>query len=275
VVGVLADVTHRKLTEEAMLRTEKLAVAGRLAAAMAHEINNPLEAVGNLLYLISISETSDAVRSYATKALDELMRISMVTQQTLQFHRQTGTPTITHLSEVITVVLSLFRTKLRAAGIAIQVRSSREEGVRCMPSELQHIFANLVSNAIDATPHGGRLVIRLRPSLDWRNGKTNGMRVTFADSGTGMNRATMRRIFEPFFTTKAETGTGLGMWVVSQLVNRRHGDVRLWSTQREGCSGTAFSIFLPFEDITDNADSTPLTPIEISASPSAATPSVL
>jgi PAS domain S-box-containing protein len=275
VVGVMADVTRRKLTEEAMLRTEKLAVAGRLAAAMAHEINNPLEAVENLLYLISIAKTTVTVRSYATRALDEVMRISMVTQQTLKFHRQTGTPTITLLSDVVTVVLALFRAKLQSAGITIQVRTIREEGVLCMPGELHHIFANLVSNAIDAMPQGGRLVIRLRPSRDWRNGKANGMRVTFADTGIGMTRATMRRISEPFFTTKAETGTGLGMWVVSQLTERRHGDVRVWSTQRKGHSGTAFSVFLPFKDVPRDADSALLTPYESSTSPSVTTPSSL
>jgi signal transduction histidine kinase len=115
-----------------------------------------------------------------------------------------------------------------------------------MPSETQQIFANLVANAIEAMPQGGRMVIRLRPSCDWRDGKTAGMLVTFRDSGMGMDRDTMRRIFEPFFTTKTDTGTGLGMWVVAQLVERHHGNVRLWSSQTAGRSGTAISVFLPF-----------------------------
>jgi PAS domain S-box-containing protein len=247
-MGVLADVTHRKLTEEVMLRTEKLAVAGRLAAAVAHEINNPLEAVGNLLYLISTAETSEAVRAHARQALDELMRVSLIAQQTLKFHRQPGAPAVTRLSEVVAVVLSLFRPKLRSTGIAAHVRAVREEGVECMPSEMHQVFANLVSNAIDAMPQGGELVIRLRPSRDWRDGRTAGMRVTFSDTGMGMNRTTKRRIFEPFFTTKTDTGTGLGLWVVAQLIERRHGGVRVWSSQRKGGSGTAFSVFLPFGD---------------------------
>lgn len=275
VVGVMTDVTRRKQTEEAMLRTEKLAVAGRLAAAMAHEINNPLEAVGNLLYLISISDTTETVRSYARQALDEVMRISMVTQQTLRFHRHAGTPTVTRLSDVVSVVLSLFRAKLRAAGITTRVRTEQEKEIRCMPSEMQHIFANLMSNAIDAMPQGGRLLIRLRPSHDWQEGNAEGIRMTFADTGVGMNRATMRRVFEPFFTTKAETGTGLGMWVVAQLTERRHGHVRVWSTQREGNSGTAFSVFFPFEDDSRYFDPSPLTPYESSTSPSDTTPSSL
>ncbi len=248
IVGVLADVTHRKLTEEAMLRTEKLAVAGRLAASVAHEINNPLEAVGNLLFLVSTAETIGTARVHARQALDELMRVSLIAQQTLKFHRQPGAPAVTRLSEIVAAVLALFRSKLRSAGIAAHVRAVREEGVACMPSEMHQIFANLVSNAIDAMPRGGELVIRLRPSHDWRDGRTAGMRVTFSDTGMGMNRATMRRAFEPFFTTKTETGTGLGLWVVAQLVERRHGDVRVWSRQGAGGGGTAFSVFLPFRD---------------------------
>jgi PAS domain S-box-containing protein len=273
VVGVLADVTRRKLTEEAMLRTEKLAVAGRMAAAVAHEINNPLEAVGNLLYLISTAQTTEAVRSQARQALDELMRVSLITQQTLKFHRQPGAPAITRISEVVAEVLSLFRSKLRSAGIATHVRAMREAGVAVMPTEMQQVFANLVSNAIDAMPQGGELVIRLRPSVDWRDGKTPGMRVTISDNGAGMDRATMRRVFEPFFTTKDVTGTGLGLWVVAQLTERRHGDVRVWSTQREGRSGTAFSVFLPYGDV--SAEPAVLTPNESSTSASVTTPSSL
>jgi PAS domain S-box-containing protein len=248
VVGVLADVTGRKHSEEAMLRAEKLAVAGRLAASVAHEINNPLEAVANLLYLISLSETTEAARTHAQQALDELMRVSLITQQTLKFHRQAGTPKIVKLSDVIQTVLTLFRGRLRAAHIEVEVRAESELSVSCMPGEVQQIVANLVSNAIDAMPQGGQLIIRLRPSRDWRNGKTAGMRVTFYDSGVGMARATVQRIFEPFFTTKTETGTGLGMWVVAQLIERHHGSVRVWSTRRAQASATAISLFLPIGD---------------------------
>jgi len=180
--------------------------------------------------------------------MDQLMRVSLITQQTLKFHRQTGVPKSTLLSEVLDSVLVLFRSKLVAADVAVEVRTEGEVSVDCMPSETQQIFANLVANAIDAMPQGGRLVVRLRPSTDWRDPKMSGMRVTFVDSGIGMSRATMRRTFEPFFTTKTETGTGLGMWVVTQLVERHNGEARVWSTQREGRSGTAFPIFLPFQD---------------------------
>ena len=244
-MGVISDVTHRKRAEEAMLRAEKLAVAGRLAASVAHEINNPLEAVTNLLYLITMSGTAEEAHAYARNALDELLRVSLITQSTLKFHRQQGTPKITMLSEVVEGVIAMFRPRLVAGGITVEVRAANEVAIACMPSEAQQIFANLVANSIEAISQGGKMVIRLRPSNNWRDRAVDGMRVTFWDSGVGMDRATMRRIFEPFFTTKPETGTGLGMWVVAQLVERHGGNVRVWSRQRYGASGTVFSIFLP------------------------------
>jgi len=248
VVGVLTDVTARKHSEEAMLRAEKLAVAGRLAASVAHEINNPLEAVANLLYLITHADSTEVARDQAQLALDELMRVSLVTQQTLKFHRQAGIPKETKLSEVVETVLALFRGRLRTSQIEVEVRAENEVSISCMPGEIQQIFANLISNAIDAMPRGGRFIIRLQPSLDWRDRKTAGMRATLCDSGVGMDRVTMQRIFEPFFTTKTETGTGLGMWVVAQLVDRHRGQVRVRSSQRAESSSTVISLFLPLGD---------------------------
>ncbi len=245
IVGVMADITHRKHAEEAMLRAEKLAVAGKLAASVAHEINNPLAAVANLLYLISISETVEGARAQAHDALEELMRVSLITQQTLKFHRQAGAPRMTLLSELVESVLVLFRARLQTARISVEVRVQDETPVACLPGEVQQIFANLLSNSIEATPRDGRLVIRLRPSRDWRDGTAAGMRATFCDSGSGMDRTTMRRVFEPFFTTKLETGTGLGLWVVAQLVERHNGHVRVWSRRGARSGGTAFSVFLP------------------------------
>jgi PAS domain S-box-containing protein len=256
VVGVLSDVTPRLLAEEAMLRAEKLAVAGRLAASVAHEINNPLEAVSNLLFLITLTDTMESARDHAQAALDQLMRVSQITQQTLKFHRQSGAPSMTRLSEVVENVRALFQPRLVANEIDVKVRSDREIDVTCMPGEAQQIFANLIGNAIEAMPHGGRLTVRLRPSIDWRDGKTPGMRVTFVDSGLGVDRPTMRRMFEPFFTTKIETGTGLGLWVVAQLVDRHRGHVRVWSRQRLEASGTAFSVFLPLSEAESNAEGT-------------------
>jgi PAS domain S-box-containing protein len=257
-VGVITDVTHRKLAEEAMLRNEKLAVVGRLASSVAHEINNPLEAVTNLLFLVSLADTVESAHAYAGKAMDEVMRVSLITQQMLKFHRGTGVLKPTLLSELIVAVQGLFRGKLNAAHVKMSIVIKSETKVVCMPGETQQIIANLVSNAIEAMTGGGNLVVRLRPSTDWRNRQRHGMRVTFFDAGTGMDRRTMRHIFEPFFTTKTETGTGLGMWIVMQLLERQQGHIRGLSTQRPGRSGTAFSIFLPdAEQVSESDVATP------------------
>jgi PAS domain S-box-containing protein len=245
ILGVITDITHRKRAEEAMLRSEKLAIAGRLTASVAHEINNPLESVINLLFLITLTETPEEIQAHARLAIDELMRVSKITQQTLQFSRHQGESKLVRLSQIVEVVLSVYRSKLAAIEVSVEVRAAHEESVVCVPGEIQQIFTNLVANAIDAMPGGGRLLVCLRPSKDWRDYVTPGMRITFCDSGTGMDRATMRRLSEPFFTTKADTGTGLGMWVVTQLLDRHQGHLRTRSRQGQIASGSAFSLFLP------------------------------
>lgn len=247
IVGVVADVTQRRNTEEAMLRAEKLAVAGRLAASVAHEINNPLEAVTNLLYLVALAGTLEDAQAHARTAMDELLRVSLIAQSTLKFHRQLGAPRMTHLSEVLDGVITMFRNRLKTAGVELLLETEREIPIACMPGEAQQVFANLISNAVEAMPRGGQLRIRLRAGSDWRDRATQGLRVTVADTGVGMSRATQARIFEPFFTTKAETGTGLGMWVVAQLVTRHSGAVWVRSSTGTGASGTVVSLFLPAE----------------------------
>jgi PAS domain S-box-containing protein len=254
IIGVMADITQRKQSEAALLRAEKLAVAGSLAASVAHEINNPLEAVANMLFLISTSESLPETRMQASAALDELMRVSLVTQSTLKFHRETGSPRITLLSEVVKSVLGMFRPRLQNARISAEVRVKNESPIYCMPSETQQIFANFISNSIEAMQADGRIVIRIRPSRDWKNQFMRGMRVTICDTGSGIGRASMGHIFEPFFTTKPGTGTGLGLWVVAQLVERHKGNVHVWSSQRSGDSGTTFSVFLPFGKAASNQD---------------------
>lgn len=254
IVGVMVDITQRKQAEQALLRAEKLAVAGKLAASVAHEINNPLEAVANMLFLISTGDSLGEARLQASAALDELMRVSLVTHSTLKFHHETGSPRITLLSEVVETVVSMYRPRLKKMGIAIDVKVKGESPIACMPSETQQIFANFISNSMEAIQSDGRIVIRIRPSRDWRNGFVRGMRVTICDSGSGISRASMSHIFEPFFTTKPGTGTGLGLWVVAQLVERHKGNVRVWSSRQPNASGTAFSVFLPMGKAASNQD---------------------
>jgi PAS domain S-box-containing protein len=254
IMGVMADITQRKQADEALLRAEKLAVAGRLAASVAHEINNPLEAIANLLYLITVSESAEQARTQASEALDELMRVSLMTQSTLKLHRESGMPRLTMLSEVLESVLTMFRGRLRTMSVEVKVDAQREFPIACMPSEAQQIFANFIANSIEAIQKSGRIVIRLRPSCDWRTRDIPGMRVTFYDNGPGIDRSTLSHIFEPFFTTKPETGTGLGLWVVAELVERHKGSVHVRSSQKPGACGTVFSIFLPQSDLAPRQD---------------------
>lgn len=244
-LGVMTDITHRKQAEAGLLRTEKLAAAGRLAASIAHEINNPLEAVANLLYLIAQADDLNTARHQAQWALTEIMRVSRITQQTLKFHRQSESARTIRLSEVINDVLELFQGRLAGSNITIERRYEDDPEMECLVGDLRQVFANLVANALDAMNGSGRLTIRIRQSHDWRTRRTPGMRITIRDSGCGMDRHTRRRIYEPFFTTKKESGTGLGLWVTTEIIERQHGDLRVWSSQAPGRSGTAFSLFLP------------------------------
>jgi signal transduction histidine kinase len=147
---------------------------------------------------------------------------------------------------VLDSVLDMFRSKLENLEIAVEMKAGQECPVVCMPGETQQIFANLIANSIEAMQQNGRLTVRVRPSIDWRDRASRGMRVTIRDTGAGIDRATMAHIFEPFFTTKNGTGTGLGLWVVHQLLERQRGSVHVWSSLRQGSSGSAFSVFLPF-----------------------------
>lgn len=243
----LTDITQIRKTEAALIQAEKLAIAARLAASIAHEINNPLEAVTNLLYLASTDDDAAAAREYSAQALQEVNRVSHITQQTLKFHRQSNSPSLIQISEIVDSLLVLYQGKLHAKNISVTCQFREDPPILCLAGDLRQIIANLIANAIDAMRSGGKLAIRVSPSVDWRNHTRRGIRTTIADSGVGMNLETRRRMYEPFFTTKSETGTGLGMWVCAQLVERLNGDIRVWSTARPGKSGTGFSFFMPFE----------------------------
>ncbi len=241
------DITQRKKIESALIQAEKLAIASRLAASISHEINNPLEAITNLLYLASTDDDAAGARSFVNQALQELSRVSYVTQQTLKFYRQSTLPTRVQMSEILDSLLVLYHGKLAVNSILVNRKYPGDPSILCLEGDLRQVFANIISNAIDAMPSAGTLTIRVRTSTDWRNKERQGVRITIADNGIGMEPATRRRMYEPFYTTKKDTGTGLGMWVSAQLVERLQGHLHVWSTTRQGRSGTAFSLFLPEE----------------------------
>jgi signal transduction histidine kinase len=247
---IVMDASDRKRSEEALRKTEKLAATGRLAASIAHEINNPLEAITNLLYLLSNhAQLEEPARSYVEMAEHEVRRISEITQQTLRFYRQSTLPALTNLSELLDSVLSLHQGRLRNLGITVERRYDSNTNLYCFAGELRQVFANLIGNAIDAMQGGGRLVLRARRSRDWSDPRKLGVRFQVADTGSGMTPEVRKHIFEPFFTTKEVTGTGLGLWVSSEIVAKHRGSMRVRSHSEKlgGQSGTIFELFFPDE----------------------------
>lgn len=264
-LGVIADITHRKQAQDVLLRTEKLAAAGRLAASIAHEVNNPLEAITNLLYLIARADDLESAQIQAQRALDEVMRVSRITQQTLKFHRQSEPASKTRLSEIIEDVFELSRGRLATARILIDRRYEDDPEIECLAGDLRQVFANLISNSLDAIgDSGGTLVIHLRRGRSWRAPQISGLRITILDTGCGMDSQTRRRIYEPFFTTKRESGTGLGLWLTSEIIERQQGTLHVWSSRIPDRSGTVFSIFLPLGETSPG--SLTETPLSITAS---------
>jgi PAS domain S-box-containing protein len=248
--GVILDITERKLAEQALLRTEKLAAVGRLASSIAHEINNPLESVTNLLYLAKSAEDLDQSREYLSLADSELRRASAITSQTLRFHRQSTRPTEVSCEELISAALGILRSRILNANIVVEKRKRANHSVLCFDGEIRQVVSNLLINAVDAMhPRGGRLIIRSREGCDYATQRP-GLVITIADTGTGMSAETLSKIFEPFYTTKGIAGTGLGLWISKEIVERHQGSLRVRSSQRPGHTGTVFSIFLPFEAAT-------------------------
>jgi PAS domain S-box-containing protein len=247
-VGVIVtETTERKLTEEALRRSEKLAAAGRLAASIAHEINNPLEGVTNLLYLLRHHDSlDDEARGYANMAQHEVSRVSQITQQTLRFYKQSTLPVTVSVPEVVESVLVLYQGKIHAGQVQVEKRFVEPAEVFALSGEMRQLLANLVGNALDASPNGGRLILRVTPSRDWKTGE-RGIRLVCADTGSGMDDGVRRRIFEPFFTTKEATGTGLGLWVSAEILAKHQATVRVRSRTSESGkpSGTVFMVFFP------------------------------
>lgn len=239
----LTDVTERELAVEALLRSEKLASVGRMASTIAHEINNPLEAIGQLLYLALTAPTiAPEVKTFLDMAVEELDRISHITRQTLAFHRDPGTPVAIDLRENIDGVLRLYAGRLKSRGIEFVTRYRNCDLVKAMSSEVRQVISNLLTNSMDAVSSGGRIELRLSPSI--RRDGSAAVRFTIADTGSGMSPEHMKKIFEPFFTTKQSVGVGLGLWVTAQILAQHRALIQVKSRVAQG---TVFSILFPVE----------------------------
>ncbi len=251
--GAASDVTERKQAEAALLeqdqrlrKAEKMAAAGQLAASMAHEINNPLSSVTNVLYLLKIHVHLDSfARDLVTTASMELTRVSRIVKQSLSYHRIGATAGHFDLGELVSDSLQILRGRLEQSGVQLTQKVEGRLSALGFSGEIRQVIDNLLLNALDAMPGGGRLSIAVRKSSDWTNHDREGVRLTIADSGCGIPRDIRSRIFEPFFTTKAEKGTGLGLWVLQGIISKHEGAISVRSSDIKGKSGTVISVFLP------------------------------
>ena len=241
------EITQQKKAELALIESEKLAAVGRLAASIAHEINNPLESVTNLLYLARHSQHVEDSRAFLVQADEELQRVAHITSQTLRFHKQASSPQEISAEELMESVRSVYQGKMTNAGATAEVRHREAAPVRCFEGEVRQVISNLVGNALDALPQGsGRLFLRSRSAHDPHTGKPVLM-LTVADNGSGIPKPVMEKMFRAFYTTKGMMGTGLGLWISQEIVARHNGTMRVRS--KEGV-GTVFTIALPYDAVT-------------------------
>ncbi len=234
---------EREHTEAAMRTAEKLAAVGRMASSIAHEINNPLQSVTNLLFMMEAAADDASRAEYLRMAQDELTRVTSIVTQALRFHRQSSAPSPARLGELAESMLMLFRTRLSHGGARVEVRDRQRNELMCFADDIRQLFSHLLSNSLDAlsAKHGGLLHIHIQDGHDTRTGAPVAV-LTIADSGGGIPKQAMERLFQPFNTTKGARGTGLGLWVTKSILDKHHARVRVRS--REGV-GTVVRMVLP------------------------------
>lgn len=256
-VGVLVDITRERQAEEALVKAEKLAVAGRMAASIAHEINNPLDAATGLVYVAETDkEVPERVKEQLRLVEHELQRAGQITRSTLTFYRESPSPVPTNVAELVDSVLNFQQLSIRKVGVDVKRKLVFSQPICAFPGELRQIFTNLISNAIEAMQGRGKLLVRVHPATDWASTR-EGYRVLIADTGPGIPTDIQKKLFNAFYTTKGEKGTGLGLWISNQLVQKHGGFIRLRSRCRTDhqSSGTVFSVWLPLRhEFTKNGD---------------------
>jgi PAS domain S-box-containing protein len=243
-VGACTDIDMQRRAEDALRHSERLALAGRMAASIAHEINNPLEGVTNLLYLIRTADDIGAIRSYVDMAQGELRRVVDVVAQTLSYYRQSSRPSEQSLAELVDSVLVLLGGRLRSRNINLEKRYSDAPKVTCYPGEIKQILANLLTNSMDAMQDGGRLIVSVK-RVGGADGSAEAVRLTIADNGAGIPDEVKVNLFQPFFSTKGNRGTGLGLWITAALLRKHHSKLKIKSSTAAGACGTIMSMLFP------------------------------
>ena len=242
---IARDITERNRASEALRKTEKLAATGRLAGTIAHEINNPLDALTHLMYLLERHPSLDAqAREFAGIATEEVNRIGRIAKQALGFYREAAAPVNVNIAELIESVVELYQSAAQNKHVRLVTESETSATVPAFPGEMRQVFSNLIVNAVDAVPRGGTVKIRVKHGRDWKT-RALGIRVLVSDDGPGIPVNLRSRIFEPFFTTKGEKGTGVGLWVSEGMLQKQGGSIRL-KTSTGSDHGTTFAVFAPY-----------------------------
>jgi PAS domain S-box-containing protein len=241
---IVRDISDRKRMEQVLIQAEKLAVTGRMAAAVAHEINNPLESLMNLIFLArQNSPVEGKAHRYLLTAESELERVAHIARQTLGYYRDTGKPVPVQLHDLVETVLAVYQTRLLGSAIFVDRRFDDLPEIVVSKGEMIQVFSNIIANAVDAMAEGGALHI----STHKATGHTgDGIQTIIRDEGAGIDPDHLERIYQPFFSTKGDRGTGIGLWVVKELVEKRGGQIVISSNTKKGNSGTTVTIFLPF-----------------------------
>jgi signal transduction histidine kinase len=245
-IFIVGETTKQKLAEEALLISERLAATGRISHTIAHEINNPLEALTNLLYLMKGAlHKPEVAGEFLETATNELGRVARITKQILSFNRETSKPTAIRISEIIEDVLALNNRALVEKRLRIRTEWNASLPIRGFPAQLRQVFSNLIRNAIEASFPDGEIRIRTSDNKSWHGPGAQAVRVTITDRGVGIPPENIGRVFDAFFTTKDLKGSGIGLWLSSTIVHEHGGSLRVRSTARTSRSGTCLSVLLP------------------------------
>jgi two-component system NtrC family sensor kinase len=244
------EMAERKRMEQALLNSAMLAATTRLASTMAHEVNNPLAAITNLIFLLIPLQTSPEAKAYITSLEKQVKGLARIATQMLKFHRDNNRPTEFELGELLPEISDIYRPQAKSQGVTIIERVETEGMILGFRGEIIQVLNNLLLNSLEATAAGGKIRIHLYPAPPWLCAvhKRCGYCLSIMDTGSGIDPEDYGRIFEPFFTTKGDKGTGLGLWLCSGIVNRVGGSIRVRSSRMPGRSGTCFSVFLPAEE---------------------------
>jgi two-component system NtrC family sensor kinase len=246
IIFILADVTHQKLAERAALFNERLAATGRMANTIAHEINNPLEAITNLLYLLrNTSIGSESAMEYLRSAEAEVERVSRIARQILSFHRESASPVEVNLADLMQDVLALNNRAIVEKNLRVITKWNSDSVIHGFPAQLRQVFSNLVRNAIEASGNEMPMTIKISGCKLWNPLIERGARITISDRGIGIPSENLRRVFDAFFTTKELKGTGVGLWLSSTIVQEHRGRIQVRSNTHPEKSGTCISVLLP------------------------------